>query len=95
MLFRSGIPVVLMEAMASNVPCVSTPVNGIPELIAHGDDGLLATPGDVKSLVEQLSALCTQPTLRSRMGMRARQKVLRQFDIRRNVVALSAAFAGF
>ena len=59
-----GIPVVLMEAMSSGVPCVSTPVNGIPELIEHNRTGLLATPGDVDSLTLQLRRLILDPELR-------------------------------
>lgn len=71
-----GIPVVLMEAMSCGVPCVTTPVNGIPELVLHEETGLLATPGDVASLA-------------------ARDKVRRDFDLHRNVVALGGIFSAF
>lgn len=90
-----GIPVVLMEAMASYVPCISTPVNGIPELIEHGRTGLLATPGDVDSLVAQLTLLCTQPDLRQSMAIAAYRKVASQFDLFANVQALGRVFAQF
>ena len=90
-----GIPVVLMEAMASYVPCISTPVNGIPELIEHGHTGLLATPGDVDSLVTQLVALCTNAELRQRMALAAHTKVCSQFDLSTNVRALGGVFAQF
>ena len=90
-----GIPVVLMEAMASYVPCISTPVNGIPELIEHGHTGLLATPGDVDSLVAQLTALCTNPGLRQRMALAAYTKVTQHFDLLSNVRALGGVFAQF
>jgi glycosyltransferase involved in cell wall biosynthesis len=90
-----GIPVVLMEAMASYVPCISTPVNGIPELIEHGHTGLLATPGDVDSLVTQLTLLCTDAGLRQRMALAAYAKVTRQFDLFSNVRALGGVFAQF
>jgi glycosyltransferase involved in cell wall biosynthesis len=90
-----GIPVVLMEAMASYVPCISTPVNGIPELIEHGHTGLLATPGDVDSLVTQLTALCTNPGLRQRMALAAYTKVTQHFDLFSNVRALGGVFAQF
>ena len=59
-----GIPVVLMEAMSCGVSCVSTPVNGIPELIAHERTGLLATPGDVDALTLQLRCLIVEPKFR-------------------------------
>lgn len=90
-----GIPVVLMEAMASYVPCISTPVNGIPELIEHGHTGLLATPGDVDSLVTQLTLLCGSADLRQRMALAAHAKVTSQFDLFSNVRALGAVFSRF
>jgi len=47
-----GIPVVLMEAMLSGVPVISTAVSGIPELVVHSETGLLAETAKVASLVE-------------------------------------------
>jgi glycosyltransferase involved in cell wall biosynthesis len=90
-----GIPVVLMEAMASYVPCISTPVNGIPELIEHGHTGLLATPGDVDSLVTQLSLLCTRADLRQSMALAAYAKVTGHFGLLSNVRALGRVFSQF
>jgi glycosyltransferase involved in cell wall biosynthesis len=90
-----GIPVVLMEAMSCGVPCVSTPVNGIPELVVHDQTGLLATPGDVTSLAARLLELIEQPVLRHRLALAARDKVCRDFDLARNVTALGSIFSGF
>lgn len=90
-----GIPVVLMEAMSCGVPCVTTPVNGIPELVVHEQTGLLATPGDVVSLAAQLRRLIEQPALRRSLAVGALQKVRDDFDLNRNVEALSRHFAGF
>lgn len=87
-----GIPVVLMEAMSSGVPCVSTPVNGIPELLEHDCTGLLATPGDVDSLTRQLARLIEQPQLRQSLAHAAHGKVLADFDLIRNVARLSQCF---
>lgn len=90
-----GIPVVLMEAMSSGVPCVSTPVNGIPELIQHECTGLLATPGDISSLASQLRGLIQEPELRRSLAEAAREKVLADFDLGRNVARLSSLFSQF
>ena len=84
-----------MEAMSSGVPCVSTPVNGIPELIEHGRTGLLATPGDVPSLTAQLRRLIQEPELRSTLAEAAHAKVLADFDLNRNVAQLGRIFTGF
>jgi colanic acid/amylovoran biosynthesis glycosyltransferase len=90
-----GIPVVLMEAMSCGVPCISTPVNGIPELVLHGQTGLLATPGDVASLAARLRQLIDQPALRHQLALAARDKVLQDFDLARNVAALASIFRAF
>lgn len=90
-----GIPVVLMEAMASGVPCVSTPVNGIPELIEHGRTGLLARPGDVDDLSAQLQRLIGDPQLRLALAGAGRAKVLADFHLGRNTAALGRIFEQF
>lgn len=90
-----GIPVVLMEAMSCGVPCITTPVNGIPELVLHDQTGLLATPGDVASLAARLRQLIEQPALRRSLALAARDKVRRDFDLHRNVAALGGIFAAF
>ena len=90
-----GIPVVLMEAMSSGVPCVTTPVNGIPELIQHEKTGLLAMPGDVDSVAEQLQRLSADPALRRSLALAARDKVLADFDLARNVAELGQLFDQF
>ena len=85
-----GIPVVLMEAMASGVPCVTCPVNGIPELIEHGHSGLLATPGDAQALAAQLRRVITDAPLRQQLATAGRAKVQQSFQLAHNVARLAA-----
>lgn len=92
--FAEGIPVGLMEAMSSGVPCVSTPVNGIPELITHDHSGLLAVPGDVDQLADQLARLA-DPALRLRLAQAARERVHAEFNLDTNTARLSRWFDGF
>jgi colanic acid/amylovoran biosynthesis glycosyltransferase len=91
--FAEGIPVVLMEAMSMQIPCVTTHITGIPELIAHGQSGLLVPPSDVDALVEQLDRLIADPSLAKRLGEAARQQVQAQYDLPGNVAKLAAIFA--
>jgi colanic acid/amylovoran biosynthesis glycosyltransferase len=90
--FAEGIPVVLMEAMAMEIPCVSTHITGIPELIRNGVDGLLVAPSDLDGLVEALAKLMDDPALRERMGKSARTRVMELYDLRRNVERLATIF---
>jgi colanic acid/amylovoran biosynthesis glycosyltransferase len=77
---RDGIPVALMEAMASGTPVISTRVSGIPELIEHDVTGLLATPGDAASLADAIERLLIDPSLRLRLVKAARGRVEQEFD---------------
>ena len=80
--FIEGLPVVLMEAMASGLPVVTTPVNGIPELVQDGVTGLLVPPGRPDLLADALQRLLSDPDLRARLADRARARVVAQHDIR-------------
>ena len=88
-----GIPVVLMEAMAMQIACVTTHITGIPELIRNGCDGLLVAPSDVDGMVKALAQLMDDPELRDRLGRSARARVLQHYDLRRSVEKLGAIFA--
>jgi glycosyltransferase involved in cell wall biosynthesis len=88
-----GIPVVLMEAMACAVPCVTCPVNGIPELVVNDRNGLLVTPGDVDSLAAALRRLIEDPALRERLAGAARDKVRTEYNLQRNVRSLFGLMA--
>jgi colanic acid/amylovoran biosynthesis glycosyltransferase len=76
-----GLPVVLMEAMALEVPVISTRIMGIPELVEHDANGLLVTPGRLDELTEALERLIADPSLRRRLGRAGREKVVAEFDV--------------
>jgi glycosyltransferase involved in cell wall biosynthesis len=76
---HDGLPVALLEAMASALPVVSTPVGGIPEAISNGNDGILVPSGDAHALAASLAMLLEDAALRRRLGVAARARVLRQF----------------
>jgi len=58
-LYGEGLPMVVLEAMAAALPVVATRVEGTPEAIRDGQDGLLAEPGSSQSLAAQLARLVT------------------------------------
>jgi colanic acid/amylovoran biosynthesis glycosyltransferase len=90
--FAEGIPVVLMEAMSMQIPCVTTYITGIPELITSGETGLLAPPSDVDELVRQLDCLIQDPALAKRLGEAGRKKVLEDYHLEGNVEMLATIF---
>ena len=83
--FAEGIPIALMEAMAMEIPCISTTVGGIPELIRNEVDGLLVPPSDEKQLSEALFRLVDDASLRRRLGRAGRLRVEDQYDLKKSV----------
>ncbi len=79
---REGIPVVLMEAMATGKPVVSTQQSGIPELVEDGVSGFLCPAGDAEALAEALITLAEDAELRNTMGKAGRSYVEQHFNIR-------------
>jgi glycosyltransferase involved in cell wall biosynthesis len=81
-----------MEAMSLGLPCVSTSVAGIPELIRAGIDGLLVPPANPQALADALEALVLNPDLRKRLGTSARQRVISQYNLPLNQELLAQTF---
>lgn len=82
---RDVTPNSVIEAMAMQLPVVSTTSGAIPELVEHGVSGLLVPPGDTESLAAAMLRVLEDPTLGATLGANARRKAEAQFDLRRNV----------
>lgn len=88
-----GIPVSLMEAMASGIPVVATNISGIPELVRDGDTGWLVPPGSPDSLANALQEALTKREEARQRVQRAQALVSAEFDIEKTVAALSSLIA--
>jgi glycosyltransferase involved in cell wall biosynthesis len=90
--FAEGIPIVLMEAMASGTPCVTTHITGIPELFTHKQDGLLVRPGNAEMLADALSELIHDPALRETLAQAALVTVKNKWCIHQSNARLASIF---
>jgi len=87
-----GIPVVLMEAMLSGIPVVSTKLSGIPELIGHGKEGILAEPKSPESLASAIWRLLDDDALQCKCVGSGVEKVEKEFDAESNIKKIIKLF---
>jgi colanic acid/amylovoran biosynthesis glycosyltransferase len=78
---QEGIPVVLMEALASGMPVISTYHSGIPELIEDGKSGFLTPERDVDALTEKICYLIEHNEKWQDIGNCGRKQVEEKYDI--------------
>jgi glycosyltransferase involved in cell wall biosynthesis len=78
-----GLPLVMLEALASGTPVVASRVAGIPDIISDGYNGFLVPPKDVDTLSKVIQQLADSSELRRKMGDNARQVVNEQFSWKR------------
>lgn len=90
--FAEGLPGVLMEAMITGLPCITTGINGVPELIEHGIDGILVPPSDPAALANAMARMIGDARLRRELGQAGRRKVLANFNLETNVARLADLF---
>jgi glycosyltransferase involved in cell wall biosynthesis len=93
--FAEGVPVVLMEAMASSLPVVTTQIAGVPELVQDGVSGRLVPPGDADALREAMQQVLSNTAQAEQMGYAGRAKVVNEFDIRQEAAWLGTLIQGY
>ncbi len=76
-----NLPTVIMEAMAAGVPCICTPIAGVPEMITSGADGLLVPPRDPPAVAAAIERLLDSPELAARLGAAGRATAREKFAI--------------
>jgi glycosyltransferase involved in cell wall biosynthesis len=89
---REGLPVALLEAMASGTAIAATAVGGIPEVIRDGVSGLLVPPVDAAALAEAVGTLLGNADLRRALGKEGRKIVEKEYSIRRTAELIGAIY---
>jgi glycosyltransferase involved in cell wall biosynthesis len=89
---REGLPNVLLEAMAFEVPIVATRVAGVPKLIDDGANGMLIPCSDLDALVAAIGRLCDDASLRRRLGQAGRETVVAQFSFTGRMAKVAAVY---
>ena len=87
---QDALPTVLLEAMSSGLPVVSTRLAGIPEIVTDGEDGLLVEPEAPEQIASALERILGSESLRRQFADAGLRKISTRFDIRRNVETLHA-----
>jgi starch synthase len=80
---REAFGLSFVEAMAFGLPVVGSRIEAIPEIVAHGETGLLVPPGDPAALADALTTLLADPARARRMGAAGRARVAERFSWRR------------
>lgn len=82
---HEGLPLAVAEAMAYELPCVATDIEGHNDLIVDGESGVLTPPGSAEALADRMSYLLEHEAERRRLGKNARERVERFFDMDTNM----------
>lgn len=91
---RDGLPTALTEAMARGLPVISTDVAGIPEIVRHGETGLLVPPDDPHALAEAIASLLSDAALGRSLGAAGRALMASDHDPARSALALQRVHGG-
>lgn len=89
---RDGLPNVLVEASSQALPCISTNVSGVPELLSDGENGWVVPPEHPQALAQAMEAAIRSPRLRGIFGRAAEERVRREFDHKTSIVQLTKLF---
>ncbi len=87
-----GMPMALIEAMASGLPVVATDVSGTREVMVHGETGLMVPPGDPEKLAQAIDQILSNPAQAQAMGMAGRRRVEANFSAQTQVKEYIALF---
>jgi glycosyltransferase involved in cell wall biosynthesis len=89
-----NLPTVIMEAMATGLPVVSTNIGGIPEMVIENETGFLVRPSDAPTMADAIEKVINDPSLAQRLGQFGYKRAQALFSIQKNVRELYALIAG-
>jgi len=85
-----NLPTVIMEAMATGLPVVSTKIGGIPEMVVENETGFLLRPGDAVALADAIEKVINNLSLAQKLGQAGCERAQELFSIEKNVRELCA-----
>jgi glycosyltransferase involved in cell wall biosynthesis len=89
---REGLGVALIEGMACGKACVATDIPGPRDILDHGRCGMLVPPGNADAMAAALNRLSSLPSLREMLGKAARERVIQNYTIEKEVRSLEALY---
>lgn len=93
--FREGLPNVVLEAMALEVPVVASRVAGVPRVIQDGENGVLVEPADCAGLTRALRRVLSAPGLRQVFGRAGRESIVRRYSFAARMHKVRAIYDSF
>ena len=91
-LFGEGLPMVLLEAMSAGVPIVASRVEGVPEAVTDGREGLLVSPGDPRGLAQAIRRFISGEADWQAIAERARRRHAEQFSDSRMAAGVAEVY---
>jgi glycosyltransferase involved in cell wall biosynthesis len=91
---REGFGLTLLEAMGQQIPVIGSTASAIPEIIAHGETGLLVPPRDVQALADAMALLLADKPLRMHYGLLGCERLEEKFSAARMVEETLALYKG-
>ena len=79
--YHEGLPLCVLEAMAFGLPVVCSNAGGLKDIVKHGENGFVITPGDIDGMANAIATFVTSPALREQMGRRNADTVQNTYSI--------------
>jgi glycosyltransferase involved in cell wall biosynthesis len=89
---REGLPNVVLEAMAMEVPVVATRIAGVPRLVRHEETGLLVDPGSEQGLGDAISRLLNNPSLLGSLAPAGRRTIEECYSFEGRMAAIGRIY---